>query len=275
MFMNAIFNEGKYHRLAGNRRFTMGWLRSRLVSLLRQDYGYFSLIVALFIISIVTAKACNAQASEGKREGELILKMDPPLTFINKSRNVIFRVNVLKGAGDVVDTVRLMQTDAEGNPIAEAGIMNDNGESGDQEAGNGSYATTLTFDEPAPVTRYYQAIVSLKNDSRKILSIIRKFQITEKPYYKEPSEDKMIYGEGAPFPVNRVVIRLVGGEEKATAKALADSVGGSVVGYAPIVNQYSLEVPATTVEELEAIIGKLRADPRVAGAMKSIEVQLE
>lgn len=107
------------------------------------------------------------------------------------------------------------------------------------------------------------------------MSEIEKFRVTEKPYHKEPDENKMIYGRGAPFPINRVVLRLVEGEEKPTAKVLADSVGGSVVGHTPIVNQYSLEVPATTVEELEAIIEKLRADPRVSGVMKSIEIQLD
>lgn len=119
----------------------------------------------------------------------------------------------LKGVNDVVDTVRLVQTDAEGNSLAEVGSMTDGGQNGDFDAGDGEYTTTLTVHESAPVTRYYQAVVSLKNDSRKTLSEVEEFRITDKPYSKEPDEDKMIYGMGYPFAVNQIIVRLHEGEK--------------------------------------------------------------
>jgi hypothetical protein len=190
-------------------------------------------------------------------------------------KNIKFSVYVLKKPGDVVDAVRLLQTDAEGNPIVEAGIMNDDGENGDRYAGNDNYATTLTFNEPSPVTRYYQVIVSLKNDSRKILSDVEKFRVTEKPYSKDPDEDKMVYGQGAPFPVNQVIVRLPESETKVTAQALADSVNGKVVGYTPTLNLYLIEVPTETPEELDAVIDRLEADPRIVDAKRNLQLELD
>lgn len=202
--------------------------------------------------------------------GELTLLADPPLTFINKVRDVRFSVIVLKGVDDVVDEVRLVQTDANSEVLADIGEMTDDGQSGDLRANDGQYTFTLTVNEPTPITQHFRAIVNTQNNDRQVLSGMETFYITEKPYTTDPDEDKLISGLGYPFPVNRVVVRLVSGTTKATAQILANSVSGEIVGHAPIVNQYSFEVPATTIEELDEIMQQLRADSRVAGVMRSL-----
>lgn len=272
MFTGAIFKMENMTGLAGNRRFVMECSRSRLVLLLRRIYGVCLLIVSALISQI--ALAGGAPASDN-RHYDLDLDMDPPFTFVDKSRDIKFSVLMKKGVNDVVDTVRLVETNAEESPIAEVGIMNDDGRDGDYKAKDWEYTFTLPVNEPNPVTRHYQVVASLKNDSRKILSEIREFRVTEKPYSKEPDEDKLVHGMGAPFPVNQLVVRLAKDETKSTAKALADSVDGAIVGYTPTVNLYLFEVPATTVEELDAISERLKNDPRVAGVMTNTMIEFE
>lgn len=251
----------------------MECLRSHPIPLLRRIYGFVFVGVSLVAGSVVQAASGSPVNDNTKHELNLI--MDPPFGYINTLENIKFRVFVKKGAYDVIDTVRLVQTDEMGIPLAEAGEMTDDGQNGDRRAGDGQYTATLSFNEPAPVIRYYQAVVNLKNDSRKILSDVRELRVTEKPYSKELDEDKLIHGVGYPFPVNRVIMLLNEDETKVTAQALAESVGGAIVGYTPSINLYELEVPAKTVEELDVIIDRLDTDPRTKTAMRSLVSELE
>lgn len=254
----------------------MEWLRSNLVLLLSRIIHGFVFIGLLLIGSLAASVQAGGSAEADKDvEYELTLLAAPPFGYINTLENVKFSVIALKRPKDVVDTVRLIQTDAEGNPIAEAGVMSDDGQNGDYKGGDSEYTLTLTFNESTPVTRYYQAVVSLKNDSRKILSQVRRFWVAEKSYSKEPDEDKIVYDQGIPFPVNQVIIRLPEGETKITAQALANLVNGKVVGYASTLNHYLLEVPTSTVEELDAVIDRLDADPRTVHAKRNLMLEPE
>lgn len=242
-------------------------LRLNFASLQRWICFFLPLTGALFGSSISIAG--------GDVEHKLNLGISPPLTFIHKSRDIRFSVIVYKGVEDIVDAVRLVQVDSDGAPLSEVRVMNDEGEDGDRKAGDGEYTATLIVSEPNPVTRYYQAVVNFKNRPTKVFSGIREFQVTEKPYSKEVDEDNMVYGQGSPFPVNRVIVLLGDKEPKSTAEVLAASVEGTVVGYTPSINQYTFEVPSETVEELDAIIDQLETDPRVELAAKSIVPHLE
>lgn len=238
-------------------------------SSLRYWLYYYLILAGAFLCS-------NLSMAGGDSQHELTLLADPPFGYINTEEHIKFHVIVYKNVGDIVAAVRLIQTDIHGNPISEAGLMNDQGRDGDYREGDGRYTTTLTMRESNPVIRYYQSIVSLNNDSRKILSQARKFRITEEPFYKEYDEDKVVQtSSGSRFLVNRVLVELKEEDNRSTAEALARSVGGTVVGYTFISNEYSLEVPTETIEALEAMTEKLKSDSRTVDAGKAYIFRLD
>lgn len=87
--------------------------------------------------------------------------------------------------------------------------------------------------------------------------------------------DRLVTGDGAPYPINEVLVALgekVGFEE---ARRVASLVKAKIVGVAPATNLYQLRIPTSTLEELKISIKVLERDDRVLFALpnQSLEAQ--
>lgn len=90
-------------------------------------------------------------------------------------------------------------------------------------------------------------------------------------YSSPPEEGAIIYGQGAPFPVNEVIISFKGyNDMRSVAEDVAASVNGEVVGVVPSVGLYQIRMQTKTVEELDATIELLSADVRVSRVSRNV-----
>jgi subtilisin family serine protease len=96
-----------------------------------------------------------------------------------------------------------------------------------------------------------------KNHKRKTLTkpLRVKIDIKERKLVTDP--------EGGVYPVNEIVMTLKEGTTIADAEELAELVNGVVINSFVTTNYYLLEVPTTSIEELEVVMDVLESDPRV------------
>ena len=76
------------------------------------------------------------------------------------------------------------------------------------------------------------------------------------PFVAVPSP-RMLSEEPPVYPVNQVLVRLRPGTPAAAATVLAQTVQGRVVGIIPLLDLYQLEVPTTTPDALDEVLGVL------------------
>lgn len=84
-----------------------------------------------------------------------------------------------------------------------------------------------------------------------------------------PDESRLIElpdQPGVQVPTNLAMVLLRAGEPTATAERLAGAVSGSVVGGVPEIGFHQLQLPATTLSDLDRAIETLVADPAVVSA---------
>lgn len=86
--------------------------------------------------------------------------------------------------------------------------------------------------------------------------------IEERDYSAPVDPKKVVRG----VVVNQVVLSVKQGTKRAQVIELATSVGGRLVGQLPSIGVYQLEVPTRTLEELDAMIEKLKKNPSIEGA---------
>ena len=196
------------------------------------------------------------------------LTISPTNPFINEITEVTYKTYITKLPTEVVDRVRIVQTDTNGNILVEIGDMLDDGLNGDIEAGDSRYRFSLSINESIPAIKHYRAIVTMQGVSEERFSTIETLEITEAPFSQVPDPNLIVNVNGDEFAVNQVIIELQEDESRATAEALANLVNGTIVGFIPS-RDYLLEVPATTIAEQDAIISQLEADPRVLLAIQN------
>lgn len=74
---------------------------------------------------------------------------------------------------------------------------------------------------------------------------------------------------GSTYPINRAVLHMAEHVTRAEVEALAAAHHGRLVGAVPSINLYTLEVPTTTMAELDALLALLEQDPRVISAVQA------
>jgi hypothetical protein len=87
-------------------------------------------------------------------------------------------------------------------------------------------------------------------------------------------EDEDDDGQLLRFPANQLVVLLIEGTPRTEAERLANELGGTIVGQVPSINLYQLELPTTTLGELEEAVAQAEADPNVEAAGFNFELSL-
>ena len=78
---------------------------------------------------------------------------------------------------------------------------------------------------------------------------------------------------GGVYAVNRVFVNLEDSATHCDAETLTMLVHGKIVGFYPSANIYQLEVPTTTIDELDAVITRLESDSRVESASQNFAMR--
>ncbi|MFZ1827687.1 MAG: S8 family serine peptidase [Candidatus Competibacteraceae bacterium] len=94
-------------------------------------------------------------------------------------------------------------------------------------------------------------------------------------FSKEPDFNKVVSDpRGSVYPVNQLIVLLADNRTRSDANQVAASVSGTVVGDMTVARAYQLEVPASTISELDVMIDRLKSDFRVAGVTRNTKYSL-
>lgn len=82
---------------------------------------------------------------------------------------------------------------------------------------------------------------------------------------------------GGVYPVNELLVSLIPGKTMADAVKVVDLVHGKVIGVVSSINLYQIEVPASTIAELESIMAILRTrtDLGIDGVSRDFLIPVE
>jgi hypothetical protein len=81
-------------------------------------------------------------------------------------------------------------------------------------------------------------------------------------------ENIIIDSDGGVYPINEILVSLAPEMTMFDAQNIAASINGRVTGVISSINLYQIEVPARTIQELEALIVSLRTNPKISGAFR-------
>lgn len=94
--------------------------------------------------------------------------------------------------------------------------------------------------------------------------IVSHFGKTGFPFYTPPDLSAIVIDPtGGHYPANQINVMVFKGTQRDYVDELAESVGGTVIGFFPLIGSYQFEIPATTVEEFRAIEAILEKDSAV------------
>ena len=90
--------------------------------------------------------------------------------------------------------------------------------------------------------------------------------------FSQPSDPTQIVEDqdGGVYPINTILVLLVPDATIHDAAAVAQAVGGRVVGIAPATNLFQIDIPTASIAELETLIAQLRirTDLKVDGVFR-------
>ena len=85
-----------------------------------------------------------------------------------------------------------------------------------------------------------------------------------------PDPEKVVIDpNGGVYPVNELLITFKDDVTRKETESLIQSIGGSVIGYTPSIELYQVEVPTSSIAELDALIQQLEADSSIDIVVKN------
>ncbi len=193
----------------------------------------------------------------------------PALLFVDTPTTVRFAARVAPDDNLIATSVRLVRVTEDGRPVSVEATMFDDGTNGDTTPGDLIFTAEVPLLVSEPSILRYRVSVAYLRTMRRTLSDIVLVRTDLEPFFSPTPAESLVVDEGAQFAVNEVLVGLIDSEGLSTAEALAASVGGEVVGFAPTGNLYQFRVPTTTIEALDSVISSLLEDPRVTLAIRN------
>jgi hypothetical protein len=187
----------------------------------------------------------------------------PSLVFVNTPTTIRFTARVAPDPDLISSSGTVLRLNADGSRTVIARLYDD-GTNGDAAAGDMVFTAEVRLQISAPSAIRYQVSFGYLRTIRRVFSEIVIVRTELAPFFR-PSDPAAIVqdADGARYPTNEVLIGLATGQGMATAEAIATSVGGSVVGFAPSGNLYQLLVPTADAASVRQLMEKLRGDSRV------------
>jgi hypothetical protein len=132
--------------------------------------GSFVVLFTLILLIILSHSAWAVQSVDWA-------KAEPNVILINQSTQVTIKAKVAPDPSLISSSVSLIQYDAMGNPIANLGILYDDGTHGDTLPKDNIFTTQLTFNKASPTTMYFRVSVAYKGKLKRVLSDLFSVQI--------------------------------------------------------------------------------------------------
>src|SRR5712692_1415902 len=123
-----------------------------------------------------------------------------------------------------------------------------------------AYSLTLSFHIPADalVGSSASGTIRVVHAQRTLPTTLKLFLGISPDAVRQSDFDKFVGNGTLVYPVNEILAILSPGSSLADAQQLASAIRGDVVGFVSEVNVYQILLQTTNVEDLEALIQKLR-----------------
>jgi len=175
------------------------------------------------------------------------------------------------------NSVTLNQVTADGALIAVVGRMFDDGTNGDAAAGDNNFSLRVPFPQTTPAQFYYRATAAYTGVLTRSQSPIVTVTLAPPSFAKAPDPGTLVKDapNHNPFPVNQLVFAVPPNTPAATITNIVNTVNGTVVGFSSTSNLYQVQVPATTITQLNQAIATVASNPAVTGSTKNYVANLE